>query len=33
MLVDDKIVWIGGPGFVVGGVSIPYAGDVVGLVF
>ena len=31
VLVDDKIVGIGGPGFVVGGVSIPYAGDAVGL--
>ena len=31
VLVGDKIVSIGGPGFVVGGVSGPYAGDVVGL--
>ena len=31
MLVDDKIVCIGGPGLVVGGVSIPYAGDAEGL--
>ena len=32
VLVDDKIVGVGGPGFVVGGVSVPYAGGVVGLV-